>query len=187
MQKFTSRSSDELAAVIKDGGIGVILTDTIYGLVADANNEQAVERVYKTRSRDLEKPCIVLIDNLSQIWDVDVPLRYEEVIKSYWPGRVSILLPAADKTPAFIHRGYNGTVAFRMPDDPELRALLKKTGPLIAPSANPAGENPAADITEAEGYFGESIDFYVDSGICTNTTPSRIIRLQEDGTLEVLR
>lgn len=187
MKKFTERYSDELVSAIKAGDIGVLLTDTIYGLVASANDGRAVERVYEARGRDRMKPCIVLIDSVSQIWDSALPLQHEEIIHQYWPGKVSIVLPIEQKTPEYIHRNFNGTVVFRMPDDQELRKLLRETGPIIAPSANPEGMTPASDIAQAESYFGDMIDFYVDSGVCENTTPSRIIKLEQDSSVTILR
>lgn len=186
MNKVNSRTSEEVIKSLADGGIGVLLTDTIYGVVASANDEGAVERVYEVRGRDRDKPCIVLIDNLDQIWDSEVPKIYDELINRYWPGKVSIVLPIGSKTPAHVHRG-GDSVAFRMPADEELRSLLRRSGPLIAPSANTAGKPPAMNIEEAERYFGESVDFYVDSGECTDTTPSRLIEIDKTGTVKILR
>lgn len=187
MKKINSRTAQELADIIKEGGVGVLLTDTIYGLVADANNREAVEKVYKVRGRDSQKPCIVLIDSIDQIWDSAIPVKYKDIVERYWPGKVSIVLPIGERTPDFIHRNLNGTVVFRMPDNAGLRNLISRTGPLIAPSANPAGLPPAMDIEQAENYFGDSIDFYVDSGYCENTTPSRILKLEDDGSVTYLR
>lgn len=182
-----NRLDHELIALIKSGKIGIIMTDTIYGIVASAADAAAVQRVYTARGRDEKKPCIVLISDISQIWDGDVLQHHQELIDTYWPGKVSIVLPIGEHTPEYIHRNFNGTVVYRMPDDLELRKLLAETGPLIAPSANPQGSPPAMNISEAQLYFNESVDFYVDSGQCPRTQPSRIVELSNDGAVRVLR
>jgi L-threonylcarbamoyladenylate synthase len=188
MKKFTNILDPNLIDMLQRGSIGVLLTDTLYGLVARANDADAVERVYEARGRDREKPCIVLIEDTKQIWDKDsLTATHSMVMEQHWPGKVSIILPIAGKTPDFVHRGHNGTVAFRMPDDLELRRLLAQTGPLIAPSANIAGQPPATDIAQAEAYFGDRVDFYVDSGPRSQGEPSRLLQPEPDGTVRVLR
>lgn len=185
MKKYTTLASAEVIDQLRSGGIGVLLTDTLYGVVASAHYEQAIERIYKVKGREPNKPCIVLIDSLAQIWNSHLPLRYKATIERYWPGRVSIVLPAGEHTPPYIHRGGH-TVAYRMPDNSELRELLRATGPLVAPSANPEGSAPAMNIAQAEAYFGNSVDFYVDSGTCKLSQPSRLIELSDSG-IKVLR
>lgn len=186
MRKIDNRYSDDVIEALARGDIGVLMTDTLYGVVASANNERAVEKVYEARGRDRNKPCIVLIDSLDQIWDFEISDQHSELIERYWPGKVSIVLPAGKSTPEYIHRG-GQTVAFRMPEDKELRALLRRSGPLVAPSANTAGNPPAVNIEQAEKYFGDVVDFYVDSGECTNLTPSKLIEIDKSGSVKVLR
>lgn len=187
MKIYRERYSAELVNKIRTGNIGVLLTDTIYGVVADANNETAVERIYEVRGRRNDKPCIVLISDIDQIWDQDVAAPFASILKKYWPGRVSVVLPVGSKTPPFVHRNFNQTVVFRLPDDDQLRQLIAETGPLIAPSANPEGMVPAMDINQAQEYFGDTIDFYVDSGRCNTTTPSSIIAISLNGEVTKLR
>jgi len=80
-----------------------------------------------------------------------------------------------------LHRG-TGTLAFRMPKLKWLRELLEKTGPLVAPSANFEGEQPAKTIREAEKYFGKNIDFYVDVGR-RDSKPSTLLRIEKEKTV----
>ena len=168
--------------MLLSGGIGVIRTDTLYGLVASAGNQVAVERVYALKSRDEKKSPIVLMGSVDQLFDaVDTPSMFE----SYWPGKVSIILPSTD-SPSWIQRD-NRSVAYRLPDNSGLQHLLKTTGPLIAPSANPEGQTPASTINDAVAYFGDAVDFYVDGGTVTNNEPSKLIRFLKNGAVEVLR
>ena len=166
--------------------IGVILTDTIYGIVGLALNKEVVERIYKAKERDLKKPMIILIssiDDLSNIFKINLNLKRINILKEFWPGCVSVALPC--KEFPHLHRGLN-SLAFRLPLKKELISLIKKTGPLIATSANKEGGIPAKNIQEAKEYFGNEIDFYIDSGE-SQESPSLLVKLNNEDELEVLR
>lgn len=179
MTVLTNAFDETIARLLNEGGIGVLRTDTIYGVVARADDERAVERIYEVKGRTPSKSPIVLIGSVSQLFEPCDDARLNEL----WPGKNSVILPS--EKPAWIVRG-NASIAYRMPDNAALRELLMKTGPLIAPSANPEGDVPATTIDEARAYFGDNVDFYVDGGAVTDNTPSKLYRLQEDG-LERLR
>jgi L-threonylcarbamoyladenylate synthase len=183
---------DLVINTIKNGGIGVLPTDTIYGIAASALLPAAVERVYQARGRRPDKPCIILIadtkdltlfgvDPISQFREI---VKWEEVEKACWPGPVSIVFACPDEKFSYLHRGTH-TLAFRLPKNDELRTLLRETGPLIAPSANPEGQKPAALVSKAREYFGDNADFYVDGGIRSGE-PSTVLQIK-DGKLTVLR
>ncbi len=177
---------------INKGGVGVLPTDTIYGIVASALLPAAVERVYQVRGRRPDKPCIILIadtkdlasfgvDPISQFREI---VKWEEVEKACWPGPVSIVFACLDEKFSYLHRGTH-TLAFRLPKNEELRTLLRETGPLIAPSANPEGQKPAALVSKAREYFGDRVDFYVDGGIRSGE-PSTVLEVK-NGKVVVLR
>lgn len=148
--------------LLKSGGVGILPTDTIYGLVAQAINAKAVERVYEVRKRRPEKPCIILISDIADVEKFSVALTDElcALLSRLWPGAVSIVLPCDQSDFTYLHRGTK-TLAFRLPADEQLRLLLRETGPLIAPSANPEGLKPAVTIDEAKVYFEDAVDFYL--------------------------
>ncbi len=166
MNEFCEQAREALLR----GGIAVIPTDTLYGIVARADDVEAVKCVYRVRGRDPRKPVIVLIAGRNDLGRFGVTLS--PVQKTYlanaWPGKVSVILPCTDSQFAHIHRG-GRTIAFRVPASDALRALLKKTGPLIAPSANPEGLHPAQTIAEARCYFGDAVDAYCDGGILSGS------------------
>lgn len=185
MKQFTSLDDLELVALLqKGGGIGVLRTDTLYGVVARADSEQAVERVYRLKSRNDAKSPIVLIGSVDQLFDEPNDATRREM-SAVWPGKVSIIVPSV-KAPHWLTRG-NESVAYRLPGSEALRQLLAQTGPLIAPSANPEGKSPAMTIDEAVIYFGNEVDFYVDGGRVDDETPSQLIRLADNGEMERLR
>jgi L-threonylcarbamoyladenylate synthase len=171
MPVYSDHFDENIILLLKKGGIGVVRTDTLYGLVAVANNELAVERVFAAKHRTYNKPPIVMISRFDQLFDT-VDTSISDRLKGLWPGKNSIILPS-HRAPDWITRG-KGSVAYRLPDDEKLRDLIDKTGPLVAPSANPEGLAPAMNIDEAREYFGDSVDFYVDGGTVTDDTPSRL-------------
>lgn len=184
MRTFTDIEDDEIAKLFLAGKIGVVRTDTLYGVLAKADDEHAVQRVYEAKGRSDKKSPIVLISSTNQLFD-EVSDEQRELLDDVWPGKVSVILPSL-KAPEWIRRG-NASVAYRLPDDEKLRVLLEKTGPLIAPSANPQGETPAMTINEAIEYFGDDIDFYVDGGNVIDGTPSTLLRITDSGEVERLR
>ena len=156
---------DQLINVLKNDGIAVIPTDTIYGIVGFALNPKAVEKIYKLRKRSKEKPFIILISSINDLQKFSVKLTKEQkdFLKKHWPNPLSVVLPVVSEEFKYLHRGKN-SLAFRMPKDENLLALLEQTGPLVAPSANLEGEKPAENIEDAKKYFDSEVDFYLDGG-----------------------
>lgn len=167
---------ESAAAELRRGGIVVIPTDTVYGIVAKAQNRNAVLRLCRMRRRSAKKPFIVLVGDMYDIreFGVRVTAAQRRFLKKVWPGKVSVIFCCPEKRFAYLHRGTN-TLAFRMPRSQPLRALLKKTGPLVAPSANPEREKPAQTISEARRYFGKQVDFYIGAGRRLCGKPSTVV------------
>lgn len=173
-------SLSEAGERLAKGAIGVLPTDTLYGFVASALLPESVARLYRVRGRNEQKPCIVLIENLSDMETFGVTLsqNVENVLRTVWPGAVSVILPNIPDRFSYLHRGM-GTLAFRVPDVSELRDVLRVSGPIIAPSANPEGMKPAETVEEARVYFGDRADFFVDGGKLSGL-PSTVVRLEDD-------
>ncbi len=167
--------------VLKDGGIVVIPTDTLYGLCVISFNKKGIEKIYKIKNRGKDKPLIVLISSTSQLKYFNIKGNYSKI---FIP-KLSILLPAGKKF-KYIHRGTN-EIAFRLISkrNKYLNNLIEKVGPIVAPSANPENEKPAESINEAKNYFGQNVDFYLDSGRKIGE-PSTLVRIINN-QIEVLR
>lgn len=183
---FTNLAKNhELIEVLKRGGIAVIRTDTLYGLVASADIESAVERVYQVKGRDADKSCIVLLDDMRSAYGRVDELETDEFrFQSDVP---TSFLIHGHGAPTWLLRE-NNNLAYRVPQQLELKQFLAQTGPLIAPSANPQGQPPARTIAEAMAYFGDAVDMYVDGGeVPADTPPSRLLRVHDDGRVERLR
>ena len=176
-----------IAPILIAGGVGVIPTDTLYGLVGSALKKETVERIYELRKRDLKKPMIILISSIDDLksFGVSLNVSQEKVLKKIWPGKVSVVLPCDERKLQYLHRGEK-TLAFRFPADENILSLIELVGPLVAPSANLAGEKAAETYNQAKKYFDEKIDFYVDSGKLSSQ-PSTLLTLGNKGEISVLR
>jgi L-threonylcarbamoyladenylate synthase len=170
-------NSHAIVEKLRLGKVGVLATDTLYGLVARAEDRSAVERLYVVKQRRPEKPLIILMASFKDVERFGITLTSElaHQLKSYWPGRVSVVVACNRPEWTYLHRGTN-TLAFRVPAKTSLRRMLRRTGPLVAPSANPEGMPPARTITQAEKYFGNQVDFYR-RGL-TVEQPSRLIKIE---------
>lgn len=179
-----SLSDPRLATTLVNGGVAILRTDTLYGIVARADREESVERIFTLKQRTANKPLIVLVASIDDIphIDSDTKALYAELSNEQ---PTSLIVPAPE-APVWLTRG-QGSVAYRVPLVDDLQRLIARTGPLVAPSANPEGILPATSSKEAIEYFGSTIDVYVDSGDVPPTAPpSRIISLEGD-TLRTVR
>jgi L-threonylcarbamoyladenylate synthase len=173
-----------LNKLLQPGTVGVIPTDTVYGLVARATDHMAVARLYELKQREF-KPGTVIAADIKQLEDLGLKHRYLKAVEQFWPGAVSVITPAADPKLDYLHQGQL-SLAVRVPDDESLLKLLIKSGPLLTTSANLPGRTPAATIEQAKSYFRGSVDFYIDGGDLSGRLPSTIIRVIDDA-IEVLR
>lgn len=168
----------------KGAAVGVIPTDTVYGLVARASDKAAVARLYELKQRD-GKPGTIIAANIAQLEELGLKRRYLKAVEQFWPGAVSVIIPVADPDLSYLHQGLRA-LAVRIPNQPELLKLLEKTGALQTSSANLTGQPTANTIQEARDYFGDAVDFYIDGGDLSKRQPSTVIRVVDDA-IEVLR
>lgn len=166
------------------GAIGIIPTDTVYGVVAPAADEQAVVRLYALKHRE-GKPGTIIAANIEQLEQLGLKHRYLKAVEQYWPGALSVVIPCVNPSLAYLHQG-KASLAVRIPSNAPLQALLVQTGPLLTSSANHPGQPTSTTIEQAQTYFGREVDFYVDGGDLSANQPSTIIRIIDD-EIEVLR
>jgi len=176
----------ELVEKIKSGQVGVMPTDTIYGLVGSALSPAVVEKIYELKSRPADMPFIILISDWGDLKKLGIVTsdKDKETLEKNWPGPISFILPCPDESFTYLHREKK-SLAVRWPNNEELDKLIKETGPLIATSANLSGRPAVTMITEAKGIFGDKIDFYIDGGVMAGT-PSTLAKI-DDGQVETLR
>lgn len=176
---------NSVISALKDGQLIIAKTDTIYGILAAANSEKAVERLYEVKRRPLDKPVIILVADIDDIPDLtpSIKCKYQEISENK---PTTIITKVSPNFLPHLPRN-SGTLAFRVVPESPLAELIRTVGLLVAPSANPSREEPAKNVIEAINYFHELVPIYVDSGKVVNTQPSQIIRINEGGEIEFLR
>jgi L-threonylcarbamoyladenylate synthase len=179
---YVKKFDDKIAELLKNGRVGLIPTDTIYGLSAVALNKNAVEKIHKLKGRD-NRPMIVLVSDTQQLEDLGIKSQESKIVNKYWPGTLSVIFESS-QIPEWLQRGTN-SLAVRLPDLKEVRDLIAKTGPLVSTSANLQGQEPSKNVEEAKKYFSDKLDFYVDSGALEGQS-STLVKIQS-GKLIVLR
>jgi L-threonylcarbamoyladenylate synthase len=181
---LTSLDDPALPGMLNNGMIGIIPTDTIYGLVGAASNSDAIHRMYHIKERT-RQPGTTIAANPAQLIKLGFPATTITEVAHYWPAALSVEMSAAN-IPEYLSTG-QPVMAARVPDLDELHSLLEKTGPLMTTSANHPGEPAATNIQAAIDYFGDEVDFYVDTGDLGNRPPSTIIGLNDDGSITIYR
>ena len=163
----------------------VARTDTIYGILARADSVESMKKIYEAKQRSLEQSSIILVADVSSIPGLTSEQRkiYQE-LSNHRPTTIAIrvsgsFLPHLPRN--------NGTLAFRAVPNSPLASLIKSTGCLLAPSANPKSLPPARNITEAAEYFGETVAVYVDSGEVSDEKPSQIVAFGDENQMIYIR
>ena len=170
------------ADVLKNGGLVGIPTETVYGLGANALDEEAVKSVFVAKGRPQDNPLIVHISDFDEIYDLveEVPESAKKLAEKYWPGPMTIILKKSDKIPDVVSAGLD-TVAIRLPEHEIARAIIRQAGvPIAAPSANVSG---SPSPTSAQNVFEDmngKIPLIVDGGECTVGVESTVVTLVKD-------
>jgi len=178
---------ERAAAIIRDGGLVGMPTETVYGLGASALNAQAAEKIYAAKGRPSDNPLIVHVafpeeaEAIAHTTDL-----YYALAKRFMPGPLTVILPKKDTVPAGVTGGLD-TVAVRCPSHPAAHALIRKAGvPIAAPSANRSGSPSPTTAQHVLRDMDGRIEMILDGGPCEIGLESTVIRLTEDGC-EILR
>ena len=168
---------DQASLVVKNGGVIAFRTDTFYGLGVDPFNRSALVRITDLKGREDGKPILVVISDAVEA-DRFISERsslFEIVSNKHWPGALTLVLKARADIPDKLTAG-TGTIGVRLPDDEEVRNLVRVCGgALTATSANLSGEAPARTASEVGEYFPTGIDLIVDGGEARSDRPSTIL------------
>jgi L-threonylcarbamoyladenylate synthase len=181
---------DEAAALITDGQIVAIPTETVYGLAADATNAEAVARIYAAKGRPSFNPLIVHLPDLAAAQHIaEFPQAALDLAALYWPGPLTMVLPlkAESGIASLVAAGLT-TIALRVPAHPAIQDLLRASGkPLAAPSANASGSiSPTRAAHVAKSLSGR-LPLIVDAGATEQGLESTIVAVGMDGSLRLLR
>ncbi len=150
-------------------------TDTVYGLAVDPHNQAAVESLFAIKGRPVGSPLVVLVASMQAAEQlVDIPPAVRSMLDLSWPGALTAVLRTSVSFSKGVGDPEAGTVAFRVPDHPELHELLMAWGPLAVTSANRTGSAPTLSADEAVAVFGEEVAVYVE-GVCRGGEPSSVV------------
>lgn len=167
------------ADILKNGGLVAVPTETVYGLAANGLDSKAVARIYEAKGRPAEKAVSLMVAGAEWIdrLCVSVPEEAYALARKFWPGPLTLVLPASPEIPDIVTAG-SGTVGLRCPDHPMTLELIKRCGfPLAAPSANLSGEPSPKSAREVYAALGGGIDCILDGGICAIGLESTIVDL----------
>ncbi len=155
---------DNVAETLQTGGVALLATDTVYGLLASPLHPEAIAKIFSLKSRPTAKNLPILAADAAQITALGVRLssRSQAVLASrFSPGALSMVLPLT-KAPKWL--AGRTEVAVRIPDNAALLALLRTTGPLLATSANASGQKPPETVPEILAQLNGIPDIVVDDG-----------------------
>lgn len=161
---------------IRAGELIVMPTDTVYGVGCDAFNATAVKKLLHAKGRGPDMPVPVLVASWEDARDLagTIPAGALKLVKKYWPGGLSIVVPQSDKVDWDLGHTHN-SVMLRMPNSDLALQLLSRSGPLAVSSANKTGHTPATSAEGALVQLLSSVAVYLDGGPATIGTPSTIV------------
>ncbi len=170
-------SIEEAARVIRDGGLVVFPTDTLYGLGASVFNQAAVERMFQVKRRAKEKAVSVLVASFAEAEPLteEIPPPALNLMSHFWPGPLTLLFKANDKVPTMLTAN-SGKIGIRIPDNKVALALIKASGtPLTGSSANLSGNREPLEVEEVEKELAEQVDLIIDGGKPRLSKPSTVV------------
>lgn len=170
------------AKIIREGGLVGIPTETVYGLGADGLNEAAVAKIFEVKGRPQDNPLILHVTGAEQIelFCQDIPQAAYRLAEAFWPGPLTMVLPARDIVPRRTTAGLS-TVAVRCPDSEVTREIIRLAGvPIAAPSANTSGKPSTTTAQHVLHDHDGKIEAIVDGGPCRVGVESTIVDLTED-------
>ena len=170
------------AQIIQNGGLVAIPTETVYGLGADGLNPDAVDKIYEAKGRPKDNPMILHVTSMEQVEGLcrDIPQSAYDLAEKYWPGPLTMVLPAKDHIPKRTTGGLS-TVAVRCPDSEITRKVIALSGTAIAaPSANLSGKPSTTTAQHVLHDHEDNIDAVIDGGPCRVGVESTIIDLTEN-------
>lgn len=175
---FNKEALQPAAAILQSGGICAFPTETVYGLGANALDEEAVAKIFKAKGRPQDNPLIVHVADAAQLDDICfvTPLA-QKLIDRFWGGPLTLILQKKDTIPFSVTAGLD-TVAVRMPSHPVANSLIRLSGlPIAAPSANLSGKPSPTRACHVIADLEDRVDCIVDGGDCLWGVESTVLDL----------
>ena len=174
--------------IIKNGGLVLFPTETVYGLGANGLDENAVKKIYKAKGRAQDNPLILHVSNFNMVSKIAKNISEIEytLMKTFWPGPFTIILDRTAIVPDIVTAGLD-TVGIRMPSGTIANQLISYASvPVAAPSANVSGRPSGTNISDIFEELSDKVDYIVDGGECEVGLESTVVRVV-DGIPNILR
>lgn len=174
----------EAATIIKNGGLVLFPTETVYGLGANGLDENAVKKIFIAKGRKQDNPLILHISNLDMLNQITTNINEVEkkLIDAFWPGPFTIILNRTDIVPNIVTGGLE-TVGIRMPSYEIAKALIEYSGtPIAAPSANISGKPSGTNLNDIFEELKDKVDYIIDGGDCEVGLESTVVRVIDNVT-----
>lgn len=182
------RAVENCAEIVKNGGVIVYPTDTVYGIGCDPFNEEAIERIFRIKHRVNEKALPVLASSLRDLERiVEITNSVKKLARKFWPGPLTIICPLIDRTISPKLTANSLSLAVRIPDNLCTLSLLKFTRYLVGTSANISGQGSIKSPTHLSSTTLADFDAVLDGGTLNKHLHSTVIRLDDNGTVTIAR
>jgi L-threonylcarbamoyladenylate synthase len=179
---------ENCANIVKDGGVIVYPTDTVYAIGCNPFDDRAVERIFLIKNRVAEKAMPVLCANLVDLKNiVEISNRVESLARSFWPGPLTIICPLLNRNISPRLTANSSSLAVRIPANPCTLSLLRSTHYLVGTSANISGQESVKSPSQISRTSLASFDALLDGGTLDKYSHSTIIQLNNDETFTVVR
>lgn len=180
----------EIGEQIKKGALIIYPTDTVYGIGASIQSEEALIHLYQAKSRNFFSPLIALVDSVERISEIAYVERKKELLEKlsqkFWPGGLTIILPAKDCVPKIMISGGN-TVGVRIPNHEMALSIIRAAGGILpTTSANISGEATPSSYQELSEAIKRNADIVIDGGVCPVGEASTILDFTKD-SIQILR
>lgn len=170
-----------LCNLINNGELAIVPTDTVYGIIADATNEEAIKKVYMAKRRSFSKPLIIMVSSIEMLkkYVKNISDVEKRLIEKYWPGRLTILFKRNNKISDLLTNS-GDYIGIRLPDNKELCKLMNMLNkPLVSTSANISDNMTITEISMLEDELKNNISYIVDGGILDDL-PSTLIKVEDE-------
>lgn len=188
MKSINKTELDECIDTLKNGGIVIFPTDTVYGIGTNAFCKESVKKIYEIKNRPNEKPLSILVSSIEEINKYAIISNDIEkrIIQNFMPGALTVILKRKKGVLDYIASGTD-TIGIRIPDNNIILQILKNVKvPIVAPSANISGRPSGTQLDDILDDFKEKVDICIDGGKCKISQSSTIVQVV-DNDVKILR
>lgn len=179
----------DIVNIIKQDGIVVFPTETVYGIGGNALSEEVIKKIYNIKKRPQDKALNILVKNKEEIerYAYISNIIERKIIDNFMPGPITIILKKKKSEISDLLTANNDTIGIRIPDNNIIKRILEECNlPLAAPSANISGKPSSIKLEDIKEDFDNKVEAFIDGGICKQSMSSTIVKVI-DGKVKILR